>query len=130
MCNIKQRPYLPISLTENEYTVGPFFFPHMDTACVTCANLRRQSVVRGAVDDYVYQQHLYAQGEVSDVMIKGFDIQGLQIVLNIATFQLKQQISELSSPRYINTVIRLNTLDLNVVREVVVRVPGCVSCSD
>lgn len=46
MCNIKQRPYLPISLTENEYTVGPFFFPHMDTACVTCVNLRRQSVVR------------------------------------------------------------------------------------
>lgn len=130
MCNIKQRPFLPVSLAENENVVGPFFFPHMDTACVTCANLRRQSVVRGAVDDYVYQQSLYDAGKISDTNIKGFDIQGLQIALNFAVFQLKQHIAELSSPRYINTEIRLNTLDLSITREVVVRVPGCVSCSD
>lgn len=130
ICNIKQRPFLPVSLAENENVIGPFFFPHMDTACVTCANLRRQSVVQGAVDDYVYQQSLYEKGEVSDTNILGFDIQCLHIALNIAVFQLKQQIAELSSPRYINTELRLNTLDLSIRREVVVRVPGCISCSD
>lgn len=130
MCNIKQRPFLPITLVENEYSVGPFFFPHMDTACITCANLRSQSVTKGAADEYVYQNHLEENGEVSNVQIAGFDIQGLEIVINLAVSQLKQQVAELTSPKYINQIMRLNVLNLSLTQELVLRVPGCTSCSD
>ena len=77
----------------------------------------------------MYQNNLEENGLKYDNEIKGFDIQGFCSVLNFVILQLKYSISKVSKPVYINQVIKLNSLNLSIIKEDVIQVPGCLSCS-
>ncbi len=128
-CSLKNKPMLNISIVENSYEIGPFFFPNADTACISCYHLRKQSYDNGAVYDFLYQSHLENQHSKNDISIKGFDIQGFCSVLNFAVLQLKSSIAKIAKPIYINQCIKLNALDFSITKEEVLQVPGCPSCS-
>lgn len=129
-CSLKNKPMLNVSIVENSYEIGPFFFPNSDTACVSCYHLRKQSYDNHSFYDYLYQRDLDDRELKFDNKMKGFDIQGFLSVLNIVILQLKNSIAKIAKPTNINQCIKLNPLSLNIIRENVIQVPGCPSCSN
>jgi hypothetical protein len=128
-CNLKNKPILNISVVENNYEIGPFFFPNSDTSCISCYHLRKQSHDNNSLYDFLYQNNLKEKKMKSDSEIKGFDIQVFCSVLNFAILQLKYSIAKVTKPVYINQVIKLNALNFSIIKEEVIQVPGCPSCS-
>lgn len=128
-CSSKNKPVLNISLLENTYEVGPFFFPNSYTACSTCYNLRKQSYEANAVYDFLYQNALDEKNAKNDSMIKGFDIQGLVGVLNFAISDFKHVVSSISKSNFVNTVLQVDTLKLDLKKTEIIPVPGCPSCT-
>ncbi len=129
-CSFKNKPMLNVSIVENSYEIGPFFFPNSDTACVSCYHLRKQSYDNYSLYDYLYQNDLEEKELKFDNKIKGFDIQSFYSVLNFAILQLKNSIAKIAKPTNINQCIKLNPLSLHIIRENVIQVPGCPSCSN
>jgi hypothetical protein len=128
-CSLKNKPMLNISIVENSYEIGPFFFPNSDTACISCYHLRKQSYDNHSLYDFLYQNNLEDRELKYDNEIRGFDIQGFCSVLNFAILQLKYSISKVAKPIYINQVVKINALNFCIIKEDIIQVPGCLSCS-
>ena len=130
MCTIFNLPMLPISVKDNNYEVGPFYFPELESPCISCYNLREQSYRQDSAFEYIYQEGLHAEGKLTDEKIKGFDINSLSVVVNMAICQLKNALAAVSFPKLIGNVFKFNSLNYNMSMENFFRVPGCSSCSD
>jgi hypothetical protein len=128
-CNIKNKPLLNISLLENNYEVGPFFFPNSYTACANCYNLRKQSYEANPVYDFLYQNKLEEQNNKHDNSIKGFDIQGFAGVLNFAISDFKNVVASLSKSNFVNKILQVNTLKIELKNTEIIPVAGCPSCA-
>lgn len=128
-CSLRNKPMLNISIEENNYKIGPFFFPNSDTACISCYNLRKQSHDSNSIYDFLYQHNLSEKEIKNDNEIQGFDIQGFCAILNFALLQLKYSIAKIAKPLYTNQVVTLNALNFNILKEDIIQVPGCPSCS-
>jgi hypothetical protein len=128
-CSLKNKPMLNISIVENSYEIGPFFFPNSDTACISCYHLRKQSYDNNSLYDFLYQNNLNDKGLKYDNEIKGFDTQGFCSVLNFALLQLKHSIAKVAKPTYINQIVKINSLNFHIIKEDFIQVPGCPSCS-
>lgn len=128
-CSLKNRPMLNISIAENSYEIGPFFFPNSETACISCYHLRKQSYDNNSLYDFLYQNNLEENELKCDDEIKGFDIQAFCSILNFAILQLKYSIAKITKPIYINQCVKLNALNYDIAKEDVIQVPGCPSCS-
>lgn len=129
MCTRFNRPMLPISVKENSYEVGPFYFPEMESPCISCYNLREQSYRKDAVYEYIYQESLRSNEKITDNQIKGFDYNSLAIMVNMATCQLKNAVAKVSQPKLIGSVFKFNSLNYIMSMDNVIKVPGCPSCS-
>jgi hypothetical protein len=128
-CNTRNKPLLNISLLENNYEIGPFFFPNSYTACATCYNLRKQSHESNSVYDFMYQNKLEEQNSKHDNRIKGFDIQGFSGILNLAISDFKNVVSSLSKSNFVNKILQVNTLKIELKNIEIIAVPGCPSCA-
>lgn len=129
MCNIQNRPMLSVAIMENSYEVGPLFYPHSDTSCAICRTLRKQSFQKNSVYDYLYSKDLLGKKVLYNSEIKGFDIQAVSIVTNIAVSQIKSSTARVTRPSLINKVICFDPLSLKVSEEEVIKVSGCPFCS-
>lgn len=127
-CTIFNKPMLSISIKENEYEVGPFYFPETDSSCITCYNLREQSYRHDSVYDFIYQEGLNAEHKKYDNEIMGFDLNALTVVLNIAILQLKNALTSVAQPKLIGAVFKFNALNYKTELINVIKVPGCPSC--
>lgn len=128
-CNLKNKPVLNMSFIENNYEVGPFFFPNTYTACSTCYSLRKQSYDQNPIYDFLYQNDLNIKKLKSDHHIKGFDLQGFCSVLNIAIMDLKHTVTNLSKTNLVNKIMQVNTINLDIKNYDIIPVLGCPSCS-
>lgn len=130
ICTIFNKPMLAISIKENEYEVGPFYFPETDSSCTSCYNLREQSYKQDSVYDFIYQEGLNAEHKKYDNEIMGFDLNAFATVMNIAILQLKNALTSVVQPKLINSVFKINIL--NYITELinVIKVPGCPACSN
>lgn len=130
MCTHFNRPMLSISVKDNNYEVGPFYFPEMESPCISCYNLREQSYRRDAVYEYIYQEGLRIEDKFVDDKIKGFDYNSLAIVVNMAICQLKNALATVSQPKLIGSVFKFNSLNYTMSIDNFFKVPGCPSCSN
>lgn len=130
MCTILNIPMLSVSIKDNDYEVGPFYFPEMDSPCISCYNLREQSYRLDSAYEYIYQQGLHNEGKKTDDEIKGFDYNSLTIVVNIAICQFKNALATVAQPKLIGGVFKFNSLTYVTSLESFFKVPSCPSCSD
>lgn len=128
MCTIFNRPMLSISVKDNNYEVGPFYFPELESPCISCYNLREQSYRQDSAFEYIYQEGLRTEGKLTDVEIKGFDINSLAIVVNIAICQFKNALAAVSQPKLIGSVFKFNSINYNMSMVNFFKVSGCSSC--
>lgn len=128
MCTIFNRPMLSISVKDNNYEVGPFYFPELESPCILCYNLREQSYRQDSAFEYIYQEGLRTEGKLTDVEIKGFDINSLAIVVNIAICQFKNALAAVSQPKLIGSVFKFNSINYNMSMVNFFKVSGCSSC--
>lgn len=130
MCTIFNIPMLSVSIKDNNYEVGPFYFPEMGSPCISCYNLREQSYRLDSAYEYIYQQGLHNEGKKTDDEIMGFDYNSLAIVVNIAVCQFKNALAKVAQPKLIGGVFKFNSLTYVTSLENTFKVPGCPSCSD
>lgn len=130
MCTIFNLPMLSISLKDNYYEIGPFYFPELESPCISCYNLREQSYRHDSAFEYIYQEGLRTEGKITDDKIKGFDYNSLAIVVNMAICQFKNALATVSRPKLIGCVFKFNSLNYNMSMENFFKVPGCSSCGD
>lgn len=130
MCTLFNLPMLSISIKDNDYEVGPFYFPELESPCISCYNLREQSFRKDAIYEYIYQEDLRIKGKLTNNEIKGFDYNSLAIVVNMAICQFKNALAAVSQPKLIGCVYKFNSLNYNMSMENFFKVPGCSSCSD
>lgn len=130
MCTLFNLPMLSLSIKDNDYEVGPFYFPEMESPCISCYNLREQSFRKDAVYEYIYQEGLRTEGKLTDDEIKGFDYNSLAIVVNVAICQFKNALATVSQPKLIGSVFKFNSLNYIMSMDNFFKVPGCSSCSD
>jgi hypothetical protein len=128
-CNTRNKPVLNISFVENSYEVGPFFFPNTHTACSTCSTLRKQSYEANPIYDFLYQNNLNAKNTKYDSKIEGFDIQGFAGVLNFAVLDLKHVVANVSKSNFVNKILQMNALSLELKNTEIIPVLGCPTCS-
>lgn len=130
MCTIFNLPMLSISVKDNSYEVGPFYFPEMESPCISCYNLRSQSYRNDSTFEYVYQEGLRAEGKLTDDEIKGFDYNSLAMVVNMAICEFKNALATVSQPKLIGSVFKFNSYNYSMSMDAFFKVPGCPSCSD
>lgn len=130
MCTIFNLPMLSISVKDHSYEVGPFYFPEMESPCISCYNLRGQSYRADSTYEYVYQEGLRAEGKLTDDEITGFDYNSLAIVVNIAICEFKNALATVSQPKLIGSVFKFNSYNYSMAMDTFFKVPGCPSCSD
>jgi len=128
-CNTRNKPVLNISFVENSYEIGPFFFPNTHTACTTCYTLRKQSYEANPIYDFLYQNNLNAKATKYDSEIKGFDLQGFASVLNFAVLDIKHVVANLAKSNFVNRVLQMNTVNMDLKNTEIIPVLGCPSCS-
>lgn len=130
MCTIFNIPMLSVSIKDNDYEVGPFYFPEMDSPCISCYNLREQSYRLDSAYEYIYQQGLHNEGKKTDDKIKGIDCNSLTVVVNIAISQFKNALAAVAQPKLIGSVFKFNSLTYVTSLESFFKVPSCPSCCD
>lgn len=130
MCTIFNHPMLSISIKDNDYEVGPFYFPEMKSPCISCYNLREQSYRLDAAYEFIYQRGLKDAGKLTDDDIKGFDYNAFSVVLNLAISEFKNALAKISHPKLIGNVLRFNSLNYMMSLNSFFKVPGCASCDD
>ncbi|MDE6537145.1 MAG: hypothetical protein K2M13_03810 [Muribaculaceae bacterium] len=130
MCTIFNIPMLSISMKDNNYEVGPFYFPEMGSPCISCYYLREQSYRLDSAYEYIYQQGLHNEGKKTDDEIMGFDYNSMAIVVNIAICQFKNAIANVAHPTLIGGVFKFNGLTYVTSLENTIKVPDCPSCNN
>jgi hypothetical protein len=128
-CIARNMPVVFLALNANNFEIGPYVVPK-GSSCYTCSVLRMNSYNQDALFENIYHDGLTENKYPIDKEIKGMDPVASNIATGLLVSDFARIVSGYSLPSLVNNITEYDILSGSIVTYPVMRVPGCLSCSN
>jgi hypothetical protein len=131
LCLRNQWPCLKGAETPEYFEIGPFVQPY-DSACLTCAHLRRRSAMDFPIEEKLFQDHLKqvarASGASKTGAFNGEATAGALVPVGIMAMECIRIATTISLPTLLNSQITFKPLSGEIAKNRILRLPHCPDC--
>jgi hypothetical protein len=131
LCLRNRWPCLKGAETPESFEIGPFVQPY-DSACITCAHLRRRSAMAFPIEEKLFQDHLRqtarASGGSTAGVFNGEAAASALVPVGILAMECIRIATTISLPTLLNSQITFKPLGGEITKNRILRVPHCPDC--
>jgi hypothetical protein len=115
--------------TPERFEIGPFVKP-FDSACLTCMNLRRRGVIEYPFEEKLFQDNFDKQSNklISERGLDGETMASTLVPVGILVLECIRLATTISLPTLLNSTISIRSLDGEIIKNRILRVPHCPDC--
>ena len=131
LCLRNRWPFLQGAETPEYFEIGPFVEPY-DSACVTCAHLRRRGTIDFPIEERLFQNHFKQAAQGPDTA-KGSALEGeatasALVPVGMLAMECIRIATTISLPTLLNAQLTFKPLSGELVKNRILRVPHCPDC--
>jgi hypothetical protein len=131
LCLRNRWPLLKGAETPEYFEIGPFVEPY-DSACLTCAQLRRRGTMDFPIEERLFQKHweAVAQGskDAGARALNGEATASVLVPVGMLTMECIRIATTITLPTLLNVQIVFKPLSGDIAKNRILRVPHCPDC--
>jgi bacteriocin biosynthesis cyclodehydratase domain-containing protein len=130
LCLRNQWPCLKGAETPESFEIGPFVQPY-DSACLTCAHLRRRSAMDFPIEEKLFQDYFKqarASGTAETAAFNGEAAASALVPVGMLAMECIRIATAISLPTLLNSQITFKPLSGEITKNRILRVPHCPDC--
>jgi hypothetical protein len=131
LCLRNRWPFLKGAENPEYFEIGPFVAP-FDSACVTCAHLRRRSTMDFPIEERLFQNHWKQSSQGRDTgkadTLNGEATPSALVPVGILAMECIRIVTTISLPTLLNAQLTFRPLSGDFAKNRILRVPHCPDC--